>query len=187
MNKDITILVGHPDDEFLFGFPVIHRAKKIIACVDDKTHPTRQWCNRRAEAFADVCKMVGAEGVCLRHDSGFIKKEHKDLVAFVAEVRRHLEGAETIFTHNAWGEYGHTDHILLHQIVRMTDARMLTTDIVLQADWYPIIPKYSGRHIAHVQNDLVFHEKCMEIYRSYKAMGWPYPPVKDCMLVEVER
>lgn len=186
MSKNITMLVAHPDDEFLFGFPVIHQAKKIIACVDDKTHPTRQWCKRRSEAFFEICKTLGAEPVCLRHDSGFIKKDHIDLVKFVKEVSSQIEDAETVYSHNGWGEYGHTDHMLLNKIVRMSGKRMLTTDICLQADWYPVKAFHQGENINFIENDLSFHNKCMEIYRKYGAMGWTYPPVKTCMLIEVK-
>lgn len=189
MNKDITILIAHPDDEFLFGFPVIHRAKKIIACVDDMTHPTRQWCRRRKEAFAEVCKMVGAESVCLRYDSGFVKLDagkDKPLGRFVSEVREAIKDADTVFTHNDWGEYGHTDHQFLNSLVKMTGKRMLTTDIVLEADWYKVRGSGKGSAIGYVKNDLDFHNRCVSIYRRYEAFGWPYPPVEAANIIEVD-
>lgn len=185
MERNIVCLVAHPDDEFLFGFPVIKHARKIIACVDDKTHPKRQWCLRRGEALKEIGKLVGAETVCLRHDSGFVHKAHGDLIKFVEEVRTHIADAEVIFTHNGWGEYGHLDHILLHQIVRMSGKPMLTTDICTHADWYKVKPYVQGEAIKHCINDLGFHEECMRIYKSFGAMGWTYPPIKECDLVEV--
>lgn len=183
--KDITVLIAHPDDEFLFAWPVLRRAKKIIACVDDMTHPTRQWCRRRKEAFAEVGKLVGADTVCLRHDSGFVHKSHKDLIAFVEEVRAQIADADVVYSHNGWGEYGHLDHILLHQIARMSGKRMLTTDICLQADWYRVSPYWQGKTVEHCVNDMKFHEECMRIYKSFGAMGWTCPPVIGCNLIEV--
>lgn len=186
-NKEITILMAHPDDEFLFGWPVLKNAKKIIACVDDKTHPKRQWCRLRSEAFKEIGDLVGAQTVCLRHDSGFARfKDNKQLNAFVEEVREAIKDDETIFTHNGWGEYGHLDHIFLHQLVRMSGKRMLTTDIAMHADWYHVKPYRQGESLGYYENDMKFHEACMNIYRSYKAMGWPYPAIKSCLLVEVK-
>lgn len=188
MHKDVTMLVAHPDDEFLFGFPAIHRAKKIIACVDDTTHPTRAaWCSRRKEAFADVCKLVGAECQVLRYDSGFRGLEHKAMQRFTHEVFQALKGAEMIFTHNAWGEYGHWDHIVLNSLVKQAGVHwpIITTDICLQADWYPVRPHRQGHLVSKHENDLDFHERCMDIYRAVGAMGWDQPPVTRCNLVEV--
>lgn len=181
-----VMLMAHCDDEFLFGWPVIKHFNKIIVCTDDKTHPTRQWCKRRSEAFAEIGKLFGVETVCLRHDSGFAKKEHKELVSFVGEVQEQIAGAEAIFTHNGWGEYGHLDHILLHQIVRMTGRAMLTTDICFQADWYKVRRYPQGEVIGAYVNDLQMHEQCMEIYKRYGAMGWSQPPVQQCDLIRIQ-
>lgn len=183
--KDVTILIAHPDDEFLFGWPVLSRAKTIIACVDDMTHPQRQWCKRRKEAFSEIGKLVGAETVCLRHDSNFAYKPDKDLAQFVEEVRSLIQHTDLIFTHNGWGEYGHLDHILLNQIVRMSSKRMLTTDICLQADRWRVIPYHQGVAVEACTNDKVLHDECMNIYKSFGAMGWTYPSVDSCNLIEV--
>lgn len=193
MKKDVTILIAHPDDEFLFGFPVIQRAKKIIACVDDMTHPTRQWCRQRKDAFAEVCKLVGADCVCLRYDSGFAKLDagrNAPIGRFVAEVRDTIKDAECVYTHNDWGEYGHLDHQFLNTIVKMncsqSMAKMWTSDIVLEADWYsPRGYSQGGHSLGCVQNDLDFHNKCAGIYRKYGAFGWACPPVEAANIIEV--
>lgn len=181
----IVVLVAHPDDEFLFMWPALNAAHKIIACVDDLTHPTRQWCRRRRDAFAEVCERFYVEGECLRHDSGFYRKPHAELTAFVDEVTEKLAGFDVIVTHNAWGEYGHLDHILLHNVARMTDARVITTDTVLQADWYKVRGYRQGERLEICVNDRARHNECMQIYSKHKAMGWTYPMVTDCHLVEV--
>ncbi len=181
------MLMAHCDDEFLFGFSVIHNAKKIISCTDDKTHPTRQWCNKRSDAFKIIGDKVGAETVVLRHDSGFASRTNKYIRDFTEDVRRQISDADIIFTHNGWGEYGHLDHILLHQIARMSGKQVITTDIALDADWYKVIPYSQGQVIEHCFNDLDSHEKCMQVYRDYGAMGWTYPPIKECKLIEIKQ
>jgi LmbE family N-acetylglucosaminyl deacetylase len=185
MEKNITLLMAHADDEFLFGFPVIQMARKIICCTDDLTHPTRQWCRRRKEALAEICRMVGAECQVLRYDSGFRGLSHDRMKHFVKDVRDAAGEAEIIFTHNGHGEYGHWDHIILHSIVRQIGKPTLITDIALDADWYSVGAFKQGRHIGDFDNDMDFHDKCMRIYREYGAMGWTCPPVKSCGVYEL--
>ncbi len=184
-NRKITFLMAHADDEFLFGWPLLRKASKLICCTDDKTHPTRQWCNRRSEAFAEIGQAVGAKTLCLRHDSGFAKYPHKELVSFVGEIQEAIKDAEILFTHNGWGEYGHLDHILLHQIARMSGKPILTTDICMQGDWYKVSPYEQGYYLGQCINNFDFHELCMEIYRKYGAMGWTYEPIKECNLIKI--
>jgi hypothetical protein len=179
-------LAPHCDDEIIFGFPFLKHVNTIISCTDDKTHPTRQWCKRRSEAFAEIGKLVGAKTICLRHDSGFAKKEHKPLVAFATEVQGIIKDFDVICTVNAWGEYGHLDHILIHQLARMTGKPVFTTDICMQADWYKVTGYDQGEIIGEYHNDLKLYDQCMQIYRNFNAMGWSYPPIKSCNVVRVQ-
>ncbi len=184
--RKITFLMAHADDEFLFGWPLLKEASKLICCTDDLTHPTRQWCKRRSEGFKEIGQLIGVPTLCLRHDSGFAKKEHKELVKFVGEVQEAIKDADVIFTHNGWGEYGHLDHILLHQIARMSGKTVITTDTVMQADWYKVQGYNQGEVLGHYINNFQFHEQCMEIYRKYNAMGWTYQPIKECNVIRVQ-
>ncbi len=183
--KDLTILVAHCDDEFLFMFPFLNRAKKIICLTSDINNPRREWCKERRKGFKEVCDLVGAESICLDHSSRFFSLSNQDLAKVVGEARELLAGSDVIATHNAWGEYGHLDHVLCNQIARQTGKQVLTTDIIVEADWYPVKRFYQGKVVGYFENDMTFHEKCMAIYKERGAMGWSYAPVKHASLVEV--
>lgn len=187
MTKDLTILVAHCDDEFLFMFPFLQRAKKIICLTSDINNPNRAWCKERKHGFKEICDLVGAESVCLDNSSRFYALENRGLAEVVRLARYLLEDSEVVATHNAWGEYGHWDHVFCHQIARQSGKKVLTTGIVLEADWYPVNEYFQGDYCGTVQNDMAFHEKCMEIYRKRGAMGWSYAPVKEASIFEVMR
>ncbi|NCC60046.1 MAG: hypothetical protein EOM12_03720 [Verrucomicrobiae bacterium] len=184
--RDLTILVAHCDDEFLFMWPFLARAKKIVCLTSDANNPRRAWCKGRKKAFMEVCDLVGAEGVCLDHSSRFFSLPNAELAAVVAQARECLYGSSLIATHNAWGEYGHLDHVMCHQIARQTCAKVLTTNAVVRADWYPVVPYLQGKNIDHVKNDMLFHERCMGIYRGHGAMGWSWEPLREVSVVEVQ-
>lgn len=187
MTKDLTILVAHCDDEFLFMFPFLARAKKIVCLTSDINNPRRMWCKERKKGFKEVCDLVGAESVCLDYSSRFYALENQGLAELVKTVRHLLSESEIIATHNAWGEYGHWDHIFCNMVARMTDKPVVTTNIRVEADWYPVHCLYQGTHVDMVKNDMAFHEQCMGIYRKYGAMGWSYEPVKSAMVIEVTK
>lgn len=183
--KDITMIVAHPDDEILFFWPYLKHVKKLIACVDDITHPTRQWCRRRKDAFAEIGRTIGAETQVLRYDSSFASRSNKEIRPFVDDVRKAIQGIDAVVVHNSWGEYFHLDHIMLHQICRMEGKTIFTTDICFDADWCMPKAYQQGEIIGHAVNNIDQHNAYMNIYRKYGAMGWTYPPIKECNLIRI--
>jgi hypothetical protein len=185
--RNLTILVAHPDDELIFGWPVLVKAKKIITCVDDMTHGTRQWCRGRKAALEEICAMLGTECEILRFDSGFsrLPQENGSLRVFVEAVRKAIKDEGLIFTHNAWGEYGHLDHVLINSLARQSGKTIWTTDICMDADWYRPHAHEQGLPFQGVRNDMDLYRKCVEIYRKHGAFGWPYEPIQECNLIEV--
>jgi len=55
--------MAHPDDEIIFGWPVLKEAQKIIICSSDLNNPERAWCKDRKKALKDVCELLGKEMV----------------------------------------------------------------------------------------------------------------------------
>lgn len=186
--KDITVLVAHCDDEFLFMFPalIFDRVKRIVCVTSDIHNSERQWCSRRKEGFLAVADLVKAEGICLDYSSDFFRLPKPDLFKCVSDIGRLIQDSEIIFTHNAWGEYGHFDHILCHNVARTSGRHVLTQDIALQADWYPVKAFRQGEVICRVKNDLGLHDRCMDIYTRLGAMGWGYPAVLETNVIEVK-
>lgn len=184
MDSKITILIAHPDDEIIFGFPVIKQTKKIISCVSDINNPKRAWNKDRKYGLKEICELIGAEFVCFDYSSKFHNLGNKEISIFVNVILNAIKNEETIFTHNDWGEYGHLDHQLVNTIVKLSGKRMLVTDINLYADWYKVHPYNQGTKIGEFENDLDFYNKCADIYRKYNSWTWTYPTILKAGLYE---
>ncbi len=180
----ITMFWAHPDDEVIFGFPLLGRVKKIICCSSDIDNPLRKWCRDRKLALMEIGRVTGAEIVCLDYSSDFYKLNSRDgsLNHFCEEVKRNLGGEEIIFTHNPWGEYGHLDHILVHHIARLSKKPLVFSDTAIFANWFttdPMATKYLNiKPIGSFNNDLYFYDKYKAIYDKYGCWTWSQPPLQ---------
>ena len=175
-----TIIVAHPDDEIIFGFGVIKQAKRIICCVSDGNQDLpkctswhRSWMYRQA-ALEEVGKLLGIEIINLCYNSEFSRLPSEEITKLTDKISALIKDEEVIFTHNAWGEYGHPDHILVHDIIKKTGKKILTTDIMLDSDFtgfrkYKIL---EPEICQVVTNDQELHLKCQSIYKKYKCWTW---------------
>jgi LmbE family N-acetylglucosaminyl deacetylase len=178
--KDLTILIAHPDDEVIFGWPVLKHAKTIVCCSSDLNNPTRQWCRDRKKALQEVGAMTGAEVKCLDYDSEFYRADARrgDLARLAQDVLGLLPASGPIFTHNPWGEYGHMDHILVHQIARAAERPIMFSDMQLEAGWLPRalwMPRGPAAMMCEI--DPEFYRRCKEIYDRYGCWTWSNPPI----------
>lgn len=183
------MFVAHPDDEVIFGWPVLRRAKRIVALVSDEDNADRCWCGRRREALERVGDLVGAEVICLNGDSEFYRWDTRSraLLGFLEGALQALDATEPecVFTHNPWGEYGNIDHILTHLAARSFYSTILTTDISIQANWIPVPAWSPGTLIEKPEFDAELYGQCEEIYRSCECWTWSWPPVMEVGLYEM--
>src|SRR3989337_1555662 len=175
----LTMLVAHPADEVWFGWAVLKHAKKIICCANDLNHP-RMWGKDRKEAFFEVCKLVGAEGICLDNNCDFhtLGGLTGELSKFIDSVYSEIKNENVLFTHNGWGEYGHLDHILVNTIAKNSGKTIITTDIVRNIGWYPVFGWDLGNHFRECVIDREFYEKCKEIYVRHRCWNWHTPDIE---------
>lgn len=187
MTRHITMLIAHPDDEVIFGWPVLKQAKRIVCCSSDLHNPERQWCKDRKLALKEVGDLVGAEVVCLDHPSEFYRTNARNgsLHRLVTEVLSLIKEEELLFTHNLWGEYGHLDHILVHQIGLYSGKKIVCTDITLGEGWMPVRNMVNPLSpVGHFMNDLSLYEKCKAIYDRYGCWTWNRPPIMGAHVYE---
>jgi hypothetical protein len=183
--RDITILIAHPDDEVIFGWPVLKEAKRIICCSSDLNNATRQWCKDRKKALQEIGAMTGAEIKCLDYDSEFYRVDarHGDLTQLAVNVLSLLQSAEFVYTHNPWGEYGHLDHILVHQIARASGKKLFYSDMCLDANWLPCTPwPLLQQPEKFCVNDISFYESCKRVYGKYGCWTWSKDPIINARL-----
>lgn len=106
------LLVAHPDDEILWFNPEDYD-KIIIVFTDRDDRPG--FGLRREEAMNELPYKVESWGL---KESGYHhdKNRVEEYQASYLEVCERLKGlrADQVTTHDANGEYGHSDHILLH-------------------------------------------------------------------------
>ena len=187
MDKDVTLLIAHPDDEALWCWPVLDRVKKIVCVSDDSNNPERVWCKDRGVCLQEVGALLGAQVVCEHYSSEFYRLPTRDgSLKRLAEVMiKHLADAETIFSHNAHGEYGHLDHILCHHIARIAQSRtgcdLLWSDIAQEVNWLPVKAWQDGILLdldCHI--DMPLFERIKAIYDSRGCWTWSHPPVTRC-------
>ena len=196
--RDVTLLISHPDDEALFCWPVLDRVKRIICASNDSANMSRKWCSERGKSLDEVGELLGADVIQLQADSEFYRMPTRDgtLKRHCETLLRHLADAEIVFTHNAWGEYGNLDHILMHHIGRVwqkeTRRELLVSDIaVTEAPaWIPVTPwmqapiaqavmweKENEKRYSHVI-DRPLYDRIKAIYDARACWTWSFPVVE---------
>ena len=110
---DKLMIVSHPDDEALFGGAELfkHPTEYKVVAVDEYHNEVR-----RAE-FISSMQFIGITDS--EHWSGFKGGEDYHREKLIYELLRVLREREyiKIVTHNKQGEYGHTTHRALHDIL----------------------------------------------------------------------
>jgi LmbE family N-acetylglucosaminyl deacetylase len=202
MTRDVTLLIAHPDDEAIFLWPFLSRVKRIVCASNDAFNPERTFCKERGLCLAEVGKLLGCEIVCQWNNSEFYRVPTRNgaLHLIVSDLLRTLEGAEIVATHNAWGEYGHIDHLLCHHIARTHQARhggqLLVTDIAVTESpaWVPILAWEQGKPHVHTWDqmgsialgnytyeiDRPLFDRIKAIYDARGCWTWSWEPQATC-------
>ncbi len=190
--KDITLLIAHPDDEALFCWPVLDRVKQIICASNDSENPERVWCKERGQCLEEVGALLGAQVIQLPSNSEFYRLSTRDsqLKRLAETLLRHMVDAEIVFTHNAWGEYGNIDHILLHHVARVWQAEtrreLLVSDIAQEINWLPVAA-WDQRAAREPIDEPSRHEIDRALFNRIKAIydargcwTWAWEPIERC-------
>jgi len=180
--KDVTMLIAHCDDELLFGWPMWDRVKRIVCASSDRYNPARQWCKERGTCLREAGEAIGAEVIIHDNDSEFYRAETRggSLKRILASLLASIEGSEVLFTHNAFGEYMHIDHLLCHQVGRMSGLPMLVTDIAHEINWAPVRPYRQGELVSRHTLDRARFDELKAIYDKRGCWTWSWEPVAEC-------
>lgn len=90
-----------------------------------------------------------------------------------------IENASVIYTHNSWGEYGHTDHIAVHEVIK----RIAKCPIYC----FNGIEEKKEINGSYENIDLEFYKKVKNIYQEEGCWTWDwnYVPKPKQMYFEV--
>ena len=194
---NVLMIMAHPDDEVIFGWPVLQNdsfRKTVLFCSTDLNNPSRAWCAHRSECAKRFLNSLSVDVVCLDYPSEFYKMDVRKggLARFCDDVLASIDNLDfdVIFTHNPIGEYGHLDHILVHSVVSGLGVRTWTTDIVVQSDWIQmrnlssVRRRFPGQPIEDCVCDEDFYGRCKAEYKSKGAWTWNKDMVSRCKLLE---
>ena len=173
------IVMAHPDDEVIFGWPVLKETNKILICSSDLDNPKRMWCKNRKIALMEVCSELGIKYECLNYNSEFYRLPTRDetLKRMANDIQRRV--GDKVFTHNPWGEYGHIDHIIINQIVPGH-----CSDILIDSNWLPVRRHGLGRLIKKAEWDEAIYQKLKKIYVRHGCWTWNREPVREANIYE---
>lgn len=197
-----VVVVAHPDDEVLFASSVLRQAEKVIVCfsgVRDNERLSRGRVNVRKELpyrhmFLDIKQPEKSAGKTLEDmllsKAPIVGETYEILEKFysgrtsmllgllVSRLKSLIEGY-TVYTHNAWGEYGHPDHILVHRAVEIcdefTNSETYHFSYCSEATVYQANEYLGKRRISEVRTysvDLGYYDICAAAYIRHKAWTW---------------
>lgn len=133
-----AIVVAHPDDEILWFSSIITKVDKIVICFLGSDFDS-SWEEGRREALKNYplenvtslgitesanfdCAdwqepVLRANGIELVKKRSNIQRYEENYQILKRKLKNSLEGIKHVYTHNPWGEYGHEEHVQIHNVV----------------------------------------------------------------------
>lgn len=117
------MIVAHPDDEVLFGYSQLRRPGRgcwTVLCLTNVNN------TQRREEFVKIMNTLPTIDYCiLDHPDIWEGSFNKEQVSQNIKYSLSRSNFDNVLTHNAVGEYGHSQHKALHQIVSSVISKNL--------------------------------------------------------------
>ena len=181
-----TLLVAHPDDEVIFFWWALKEIDQIVCCSSDLNNPERAWCKDRSKALFEIGNILNIPVTCLDYNSEFyrLNSRNGELLKLQSDILAAVEG--DIYTHNAWGEYAHLDHILVNQIAMSSGNKVITSDIVDDGGWLKVKSFNQGKLFKQAVIDMELYNQLKDVYEKWGCWTWSREPIKECFIYEVK-
>jgi LmbE family N-acetylglucosaminyl deacetylase len=191
------LVVAHPDDEVIFFWWALQNPDlqlSILCCSSDENNPDRKkWAHRKNGLIA-LCEDLKVPVKILPWGSGFYKLDGRTGKAaeFEKSVIDEVDKSEweIVISHNPWGEYGHLDHIRVHNILAQRfPGQLVMCDAMMETEW--TLPderrKRSCAATEDVGNIITHYSKCAEFYKGIRAWTWNKPPIESCGIAWIRK
>jgi LmbE family N-acetylglucosaminyl deacetylase len=194
-----AVVVAHPDDEALWLSSIVASADRVVFCFGALfDRPRDSEARRRAVAALPLTSIVdlavpeSGAGLCtdwtepeptpagIQITEATARARYESNYATIVErLRGCLGGFRHIFTHNPWGEYGHTEHIQVYRAVAALQAELGFTlwfsNYVGSRSW-PLARRLGGQlrwaRRCVVKPDRVTARRLRRVYRVHGAWTW---------------
>ena len=199
---NVLMVMAHPDDEVLFGWPVLRSSKDSVSLLVLMNNRAK-YGQGPSDAVFEVARDCGIEHTAvLNFETNAYRLPTRNATPTLRQVaddmRSHISGyvktqrIDVIFTHNPMGEYGHGDHRLVFNLASMFGLPMMLTDICFTNPCHVsshLIPRvykhfYSlGERLCDCELDEAWYERMKAIYERRHAWSWSgHEPVHKCNL-----
>ena len=191
-----AVVVAHPDDEALWLSSVVASADRIVFAFGDIFDDPRKSEARRRAVTALPLNGVVNLGIPesgagwksnqvqpeltpadIRIFDATARKRYESNYAKLLEgLRTSLTGCRDVYTHNPWGEYGHSEHIQVYRAVIALQEELGYTvwfsNYVSGRNWTfvrRIAKRLSWARRSIVTPDVATARKLMRVYQRYGA------------------
>ena len=118
------LVVAHPDDCVIFGWPIIKKYSEIKWKILYMTYDKKQARGNEIEKFwndqgisVDFCGVIDDHvdldgGTIVSFDKGQVREQ----------ILKLATGYDVVVTHGEDGEYGHPHHVFVNETIRMIDT-----------------------------------------------------------------
>jgi LmbE family N-acetylglucosaminyl deacetylase len=195
-----VLIVAHPDDEVLWFGSVAAQVDKIVVCfLNDPAKPELRHARERtieSHPWRDRLVCLGLDETGSFGLAGWprpdimeygLKIERRSNVAIEYQSRFQqlrdaltpfVRGANNVFTHNPWGEYGHEEHVLVNRAATTLAEESGTT--VWYSNYASTWSEDLMRRYLDRQDRPVFRgsvpitqmQETADVYREHGAWTW---------------
>lgn len=198
-----AVVVAHPDDEALWLSSVVTSAERVVFAFGDIVNePGKSAARRRAVGALPLSGIVnlgipesgagwksnqiapGQTPADIRiFDATSRARYESNYVRLLEALRASLAGCSDVYTHNPWGEYGHSEHIQVHRAVDALQDELGYTvwfsNYVDGRNWTFV--STLAEHLSWTQRSIVTPDvltarKLMRVYQRYGA--WTYKTLR---------
>jgi hypothetical protein len=185
---------AHPDDELIFGWPVLDELDGLLIVSNNHNSYPNAW-----RATEEICRDLNIPCWTVGLDNNFYRlptrRADLTLPQAVEKVNAGITSAlretqsKRVFTHNQWGEYGHGDHRLVHDIViRHPGMEYVWVSDMCQANKCHLSTEEPPKRITvklgppirmRCQLDRAMYERGKRVYETHSAWSWYGHSVHD--------